>query len=493
MQRVIGVKLLIKWNPGTSAYDETAYLVSARAQHRLVTFDSPLNSGRGIVDQMTLELRNTGGRFSPLNSSGPLYDYIKNGNLYYVPVTLQVSINADQQPPTWTTIFTGIAKIPDEAAVTTQNAPTITLDVRSMEDKLLQRRMSTSMATFVGMHDAGYNEGQIITQWLIDAGFSSTYIDHGLFQIDWAWLDDESPLEEIWALAAACGGRFYADQQGNYRYENMAHWVGLSSSETLTRDKYQKLSLSYDDKELYNVVTVEASPRQLASTGQIWAPDNLVSIPSGANIIVTAKFRQPAYSYALPTYKAFGGGGNNLTGNVNMYYVSQSAQRAVISMNNSAGETAYLRPFYIAGQAVVGGPTQEETRTSTADGNNASFFVGRGDKTRRISGNVYVQSKAQAGSLALMTLQRCEYPRLRYKMTGAPGVPSRVVGQRVTINDTTAMSSSRTAIITALSWRIDSHGYFQDIEAIDYAQLFPNVAYFVIDADRLNASTGVFY
>ena len=62
---------------------------------------------------------------------------------------------------------------------------------------------STTLANFQAWHDGGYTEGQIINAMLTAAGITTgTSVDAGLIRMDWAWLDDESVLEELWALAA---------------------------------------------------------------------------------------------------------------------------------------------------------------------------------------------------------------------------------------------------------------------------------------------------
>lgn len=81
-------------------------------------------------------------------------------------------------------------------------------------------------------------------------------------------------------------------------------------------------------------------------------------------------------------------------------------------------------------------------------------------------------------------------------MRGVPGVPSRRLGDKVTINDSSVMSSSRDAFITSINWRMTSNGFSQDITAVDAAQLYPYQAtgYFTVGTNTLGASAKrVFY
>ena len=69
--------------------------------------------------------------------------------------------------------------------------------------------------------------------------------------------------------------------------------------------------------------------------------------------------------------------------------------------------------------------------------------------------------------IAQFLLDRYERPRLAYKLSGMPGNPVRIPGDRVTINDASVMSSSRAAIVIGLMWRYGEMSYTMDLEAVD--------------------------
>lgn len=62
----------------------------------------------------------------------------------------------------------GVIKIPQETTPTSKPA-TVTIDRRS-SDYLLGRRMSTTLADMLMMHDGGYTEGDVINYWVQLAG-----------------------------------------------------------------------------------------------------------------------------------------------------------------------------------------------------------------------------------------------------------------------------------------------------------------------------------
>lgn len=493
MGRVVAVQVYIKWNPAGSYVDESQYLASASGEMSFVPSDEALMSGgRGVVDSCTLVLRNASGRFSPLNSAGALYAYIQNGGAYRAPVYVRVSVDGGS---TWARVFTGVAKIPQEQGPTYKEGPTVKIDCRSMDELALQRRMSTSLPWFQYYHDQAYTEAQIIDAWLSAAGVASRSIDPGTVVIPWAWMDDESTLEECWQLAAACGGRVYSDPDGVTRYENFYHWTTAphaTSQETLAfaNGDYDMLAPVYVDKDLYSAVTVEHSSRQVGTPDKLWTPDDPVSIPPASSKTLVARLRQPAYVIGAPTIKATDAGGADMTGSVTAV-CAYFAQRVEIVLSNShATKTAFLANLRLTGRPLVGGPTQEVTRTSATDGSNAIWWSARGERSKSVRGNAYVQSAAQADMIARFLLHRLERPRLTFKLGGCIGKPERRLGNRITINDPGVMSSARDAFITSIKWKFSEDGFKQDLEAVDATQLHPYGSYFVLGTNKLGVSGG---
>lgn len=488
MPRTIAYRLYIAWN-GSTYVNESSRLLQASGENRLTSPDA-IGSGRGIVDRCQLELDNRDGRYSPLNSSGALYSSIQAGGAYNRPMYLEVSIDGGSN---YYKVFTGVIKIPQETTPTPTKPATVTIDCRSVDEILLGRRMSLSVADLQMQNDGGYTEGDIINYWVQLAGKSAT-CDDGVFVLPYAWMDDESVLEEIWQIAAATGGRFYADPEGTFRYEDMTHWLKsphTTSQETFTRADFAELQPIYSDSELYNSVTVEASARYMGAADVLWEPDEPVVVPPSSTKAITARFRQPAWTASAPTWKAATQGGVDKTSSVTVSVTASYVQRMELSIVNAATEAVYMHPFNISGVALTGGPTQEETRTSAANGSNNSWWTSRGTtRSKAIRGNAYIQTRAQAGTLAHFLLRRSEAPRLTYKLRGCPGKSSRRCGDLVTINDTAIMSSSRTAFITAISWRLTVSGFSQDIEAIDAESLYPyqSEGYFVVGVNKLGAS-----
>jgi hypothetical protein len=494
MPRAIAFRLYVAWD-GSNYINESARLVQATGENRLTSPDQ-VGSGRGIVDRCNLELANQDGRFSPLNTGSPLYGSLQNGGAYHRPMYLEVSIDGGG---TYARVFSGVVKLPQERTANQNGTAAVQIECRSHDELLLGRRMSTTSANLRAINAAGYTEADIIADWLTQAGKSGV-IDDGLFVIPWAWMDDESVLEELWQLAFACGGRFYCDPDGVFRYEDATHWLKAphtTSQETLSRSTFFSLEPVYADNELYSNISVEASARQRGANALLWEPDEPVVVPPNSSKSITARLRQPAYSIDAPNFAAATAGGNSITGNVSVAVVTANAQRIELNVTNThATEAAYLHPFSITGVNLLGGPTLEETRDSATHGSNGAWWAARGTRSKTVRGNPYIQTGAHAATLATFLLQRSERPRLTYKLGRCAGKPSRRCGDRVTLSDPTIMSSDRAAFITGISWRLTSNGFSQDIEAIDAAGLYPyeTEGYFVLGTHTLGAATKpIFY
>lgn len=492
--RTVAFRFWVDWDFNGTFTDESAYLVSASGDMRLAPPGAGLAGSQGIVSAASFTLRNASGRFSPLRTDGALYTYIRDGKGYHAPCYFEVSIDGGSN---YYRVFTGVLKLPQESTLTTKEAPTVRFDARSMEEKYLQRRVSLTQAQLAAIYDGGNTESDIISTFLQAAGVAvgDMTLDGGLFVVPWAWMDDESAIEECWAIAAACGGRFYADPAGEFIFENMAHWQTASRSTSvqlaLTRDTVESFSLRLDDGDLYNVVTVEASPRSLAAVDVIWEPQTAPVLAAGETKTVTAKYDAPAYGIWELQFAAYDQGGNDRTSDVTItptYY----AQRADLEMTNSSALQVIVRPLRIVGQGVVGGPEVEERRTSADDGSNGAFWSGRGDRTLSVRGNLYVQRASHAATLAQFILDRCEYPRLT-AVAALPGEPSLRLGDRVQITDASTMSSAFVGYVTSIRWNYGK-SFRQEIEALQASAIYPyDGLYFVVGSDGASGGKRVFY
>lgn len=490
MPREITFGFSVAWD-FSNYVSETAYLVSATGDMSYNPPGDGFTSGRGYVSSMTVTLDNSSGRYSALNTGSAIYTHIRDGKAYHAPCFLQVSIDGGA---TYHRIFTGVIKYPKPVGGTSDKNSLVTIEARSNEELILQSRTSTTLADFVTYYETSYDEGQLITDWLTNAGIDSgdMEIDAGLLRIPWAWLDDESPIEEIWRLSAACGGRFYCTPEGKYRYESATFWLSnaesVTSQESINNDDFSEFEYEYDDRDLFDSVLVEAAPREPLSADVLWEPDEPVRILPGETKLITARLRQPAYTIDEISWTALSAGGTNITGSVTLTPV-YFAQRVEMTIANAhATHTAYIDPLEIIGRTVSGSITIEEERNAADHGTNGAFFTIRGSRRKSVRGNVYVQSRAHAAMIAEFLMRQTETPKLSFSVMGCPGNPERRLGWKVSVSDETIMSTGKFALITGIRWRLNDSGFSQDLQLIDYEGLFPNDDYFVIGTSKLGAS-----
>jgi hypothetical protein len=281
----------------------------------------------------------------------------------------------------------------------------------------------------------------------------------------------------------------FCDRNGILVYENALHWLGSphnASQETLDTGDFQALRVRYDDGNLFNSVTVEVAPRQLASSDVLWEPDEDIVVPAGGTKTVVARLRQPVYRVDAVNWHATTTGGADITASVERTYAASAQRVSVTFVNNHATHAAYIRGLQVVGAGVVGAPSAEETRTSTD-----AFWTGRTGRNRSLRGNPYIQSRAQAGMLASMLCDWQDTPRVLFTASGCPGNPLRSLGRRVTISDAKSLSSNRDAYITGISWRYGRGGFKQDLEMVDAASYYPYAdagGYFIVGTSKLGAA-----
>lgn len=491
MGRTVAAKFEVAWN-GTSFVDESVNFVSAKGALSLTPAGAGLFASQGTADSMTVTLFDRARRYNPLNSSGDIYSLISGGKAYHRPARLSVQIDGGS----WVRVFTGVLKLPSAQAPADREAGRVTFTVRSNDELLLNDRQSTSIAQMAAI--AGADEATVIEYFLDLAGVSvlDMSIDPGMFQIPYAWMDEESVIQECWQLAAACGGRFYVNVDGEYCYENSSHWLRsphTTSQQTYSRDDFGRLNIILDDADLFSDITVVAAARVAGPVGRLWTPDEPITVPASSTKTVTAVLRQPlaavegTLSYALTTT-----GGVAVASGVSVGK-AWSSQRCVLTIVNSNAFAVVLQQASITGPQLAGGNQHEETASATN-----GFWTGRSRRVRRFTGNAYVQMGPQAATLSAMMRDWSQGVRLRYRMENAPGNPARRVGDLITLSDTLMLpDGDRTAYITGLAWQLDEFGFkHTGIDCVDAATLYPyatSPGYFIIGSSLLGGAERIFY
>lgn len=311
-------------------------------------------------------------------------------------------------------------------------------------------------------------------------------IDNGIFPMQYVWLDDESVLDELWTLVAACCGWFYCDHTGKFHYHNITgvlpeslqrHYGALTTLE-LDESQVAGLQLRWPTAELYNEISVEISPRGAGEAGEIWTPDDPIVVQPGDTKTVWCRLDSAQVTTPVLSYQAYTAGGieyDDVT-------VAQTdyAQRVKLVIENTGTKAAYFNTLTLSGQMLDGGRTLEIEETS-----GESFWTGRPTRRRSVRNNVYIQSEAQAQTIAAYTLRRQELPILLASVPGVDRADVRI-GHPVEIEYGDAVVETIAGIVAGIAWRMDSTGYHQDLTVLETGSLFADAdPIFILGTHRL--------
>lgn len=505
--RELNYTLFVDWaGDGSFSFNESNYVLSASGNEEMANPEESVSSGSGYVSEMTVTLANTNRRFSPSASpaaaSGGILEYIQNGNFYGKRVRFNIAIDGDSER-----IFTGRIKQIVENTRTSKSFGTVSIKCVSDDGFIINRRMNTPVSDTKVYYDVGKDEGELISRILALAGLSdgtdfvsqahassAKTIDRGLFIIPWFWMESDSPVEDCWNLASACGGRFfYNTSDGKYYYQNAQYFGFVPSSVsqvTMTESNTDRIAPIYQDKELYKSVIVTARPRGIGDKKVLWEPDEVVRILPGETITFNAKLSVPVYEFDELKVVATNTGGFAVTNDISVSAPTYYTQNVSFNLTNTGPYHAFLRTFQLIGRGIEGG----QATTVDTPALNTSFWSGKQGKERKVGDNPYIQTIAQAEALSNLLAHRQGYFSEQFEVDGYRGDSLLKVGWRVTlVNDSLAINKE--AILTSVSWRIDGSGFSQDCKAIAASNLyhFTPGEYFTIGTHSGSSSKRMFY
>lgn len=490
--RTICAELRIAWGRtadtwptdwATQATAETTRLLDASWDRRF-NLDSHLAMGQAPVAQLRVTLDNSDQRYAPYNTSGALYssisanattpggETVRYSKMWQVPVRLRMGFVDGTNGAEYLTVFTGlIDEVSDPYGV---DGNRVTLTCTDRGGALLQRKRSTSVYENITV-DAYL---RILVSALGGIATGNT-LDRSTFILPFAWLDDEGLWADTQAAAAADGGYAFFDELGTFYYKNMAWWAMATASTvpqaTLDADHFTTLTPGVSWKDVATGAIVEYQPRAHGGEQTVWRADNTLVLPPGQTVI-HARFNNPV-TFIIPPVSPgdwfpVTSGGMSMTDAVSLTFSNTYAQRCDLVFQNSAYQAAYIPKMQLRGLALVGGPQEqvEENVTTPLVPENKV----------KVSGNPYVQTRAQAEMLAVLAASRMRYPRLTYKSSG-PAFPWLQLGDCVEIDAPEPMTTARNAIITGLSfsWSPDQ-AWTMTVDAVDSAALFEYSNYHVI-------------
>lgn len=466
--------LLTDWE--LDATDETARLLDI-SWSREIDLDGPLSFGKTPAAEMTVSLDNHDQRFSPYNAGGAHYSKLSgtallpNGEslryprLFMTPVRVRSGFSSDL-----TDSFYGYIIDPGENYGASGDK--VTLKCLDRAAALVQEKRSTALKENWRTDQWLVYMVENLTQGVIRVDPSN--VDLGLFQIPYLWLDDENVWGEVNAVSASEAGYSFFDESGNFCFRNAAWWAthpnSTSSQFTFTVARFADLRPRYDWRNVATGAVLEYQSRAPGGEQVVWRSNDTIVVPPGGTT-VEAKYEYPVETILPPQLRVdwlpVGGGGTpmDVPDDVGVSLENTFAQRCTLVFANETHETAFVRDMQLRGRAIVGGPSEEIER-------DVANPLVPANKVRPPT-NAYIQTQAQANLLADLLVDRLQYPRLTYTLSGVPALPWLKLGDMITIAASEPITTSRTAIITKLLFRYSTNSVFtMDIDCIDAAGLF---------------------
>lgn len=476
--------LEIKWD-GVSWTDESDNLLSASGVQGSVPIWRLLGGSQPQQPwTATFTLKNVDNRYSPTNSSSPIYAYTSASMLYGIPIRFSMirpSVATER-------VFTGYI---DTSGSSAKNL-NFTLHCVDNAHPLMQSRQSTTL-----YEDQRVDEMLVTLADLVGIGAGARDFDTGLFVIPFSWLDEESVWTEMNMIAQSEGGTVYFDRNGDLIFESQEAWLSdtkrTTSQHTFLASNIFDVMTPFDWKNVYNRVLVQYEPREISGTVRLYENREPITLQPGQTRTVVMRLSRPASSiesFVNEThYVIVNAGGSDLSGDVTITPTTY-AQRVVVEFENTGSELAYVNRFDIYGTPLVGAPTMDrELDAADSDvGDPASDAI----KLLEVGGNPYIQTIEQAEFLSEILRDRVKTARQIYRINGK-GYPTLQPLDRVTIQESKA-GLNHTGYIQRVSWSY-AGAYNATYEIIDDTSwlLFDISDYFVIETSAFDDSHRAYY
>jgi len=493
-------QFFVKWN-NISFTEETSRVISIDYDAKMAKPGANAISSSGMVSRINVSLANFDGRYSSNNPNGFVYTSSGSyGKYLNREVYLDVSIDGGSN---YFRIFSGVIVDIAESAPKPRQPSLANIVCHDYSALYMNRRVSTTIESFASLYNNTSTEKDVIEQFLSDVGLTSSNwsLDSGIFIIPFAWMDDESVIEEVWSIANACGGWFYNDiwdtSQPKFVYKNASHWNSQTISTNNPNNVFVRssghftdLEMNYDFAHLFKTVTTEWAGRKIDAEDVIWEPENRIVVPANGTKTITAKFQYPIYQITTLDYGATTNGGLDISASVSHALGTEYAQSVDITFTNThTTYAAVLRDVKLSGKAVIGGP-DGETKTQSSH----SYWDTHAEKNKSIRSNIWIQTEAHSNTLSKMYGNIHEAPAAYYSLKGIQGDPRRKLGQKVRIyDDATFDTTNEVGYIVELTARISKSGFRQDIVVVDSETLYDYIdsdpGYFIIDTNRISVDS----
>lgn len=340
----------VDWD-GDGAFDGQNEARYATALHVRRGRDYWMNADGSGFEHMragdcSITLDNSSGRYDPYNARSPLFPNVLPGRFARVRVMYAGVI---------TPLFAGrVADIKPTSGARRQVKITLTDGLRWLADEDVAVRIQQGIAVDDAM------------QMLLEAAswpeMWGMALDSSVDVLPYWWEDGRSAAAALHDLADSTLGTFLVRADGSAAFYSRHHQSAPAASFT-QREIHKEIPMPQPWEVVRNIIKVDAHPRVLCASAQLWQLDDVLQVPARSSAEVWAPFQYngrdvPAVNVVEPEletdYRASSmpdGAGIDLTSSVDvrMDCFSKSAKLAI---SNRASVPAYVHQLAVRGMAV---------------------------------------------------------------------------------------------------------------------------------------------
>lgn len=398
-------KILVDWT-GTADVDESTYLIDMLIKKEMEYETGSIEIGNVSANSLTFKMNNVTQRFNSLNTSSPIYQYLKANKkvtpyigIIYGGITYYVE--------------QGIFYIKQIIPRTNMMAEFKCVDMMGL---MKEKDFETSELY----------EGDVISDLvkMIVEDFGIVAADYSIDvtteTIDYAYFNKASYAYHIKQLAIAEGGMAYFDNAGKFQFKNRSYEPSYDIQKEYDNNIILKGTLNkpYIAKKMKNKVQIRSRPLVLTEQKIIFESSETLAVPAGGTLDVSCFFiSSPCSAIQGATFTQSGA---DITITAENKY-----QYATFLTFTNAGGAQNVTSIEIQGRPLV------SKGQILAEAENAALIVTYGEKIYTID-NPYIQDYPYAKSLADAQLAVWKDPEAEISFK-ALSLPFLELGQRALI------------------------------------------------------------
>ena len=314
----------------------------------------------------------------------------------------------------------------------------------------------------------------------ICAAYGIPQVDPSPAQVSYAWLDNDSAMQDAFELASTVGGAIYPDEYGQLAFISYSNWYVNSQYTTIAFDpnyNYGNLESSANYANKATEVRVPYSPRVSRAPQILYTLDEALAIPPGSTETFEFHLSKPLVGDLGIEYAVTAGMGVDLADDVNVT-TDVTAQTVTVTVSNTNAQlTAHLIKCVVLG-AYIDGLQSREVKCDVA---GASSAISR---SLSAGGVFYIQNVYHATWLANVLANRNEREQFMLPPTRTVRDTDALLwlklGDHVTYAVVRDVAPTSAFIYSMLLTYKANEGFTQTFELVDKSYLYPRDDYFII-------------